>query len=54
MGRTTNGNVTKPVITMKRGKTTFTIGLCFNDKSKETLDDRIKKLIRKEVSKNDC
>lgn len=53
MGRTINNNVTKPVITMKRGKTTFTIGLCFNDKSKESLDDRVKKLIRKEVNKYD-
>lgn len=43
-----------PSITMRRGKTTFKIGICFNEKSKETLDDRIKKLIRKEVSKYDC
>lgn len=43
-----------PVITMRRGKTTFKIGLCFNNKSKDTLDDRIKKMIRKEVNKHDC
>ena len=52
--RKTNINADHPSVTMKRGKTTFKIGICFNEKSKETLDDRIKKLIRREVSKYDC
>jgi len=51
--RKTNINTGHPQITIKRGKTTFKIGICFNEKCKETLDDRIKKLIRREVNKYD-
>ena len=39
------------IITMRMGRTTFKIRICFDKKSKETLDDRVKKLIRREVSK---
>ena len=35
--------------TMKSGNTTFLVGLHFNEASKETLDDKLKKLIRKDV-----
>ena len=40
----------QPMLTMMRGKTTFLIGMNFNEKSKDTIDDKIKKIIRKEVS----
>ena len=38
----------QPMLTMMRGKTTFLIGMHFNEKSKDTIDDKIKKIIRKE------
>ena len=34
---------------MKRGGTTFVIGLHFSETSKDTLEDKVKKLIRKDV-----
>ena len=40
----------QPLLTMMRGKTTFLIGMHFNEKSKNTIDDKIKKIIRKEVA----
>ena len=39
----------QPVLTMKRGRTTFLIGLHFSDTAKETLDDKVKRLISKDV-----
>ena len=44
----------QPMLTMKKGKTTFMIGLHFNEKGKDTLDDKIKKMIRKEASTIKC
>lgn len=35
--------------TMKRGMTTYQIGLFFNKANKENLDDKIKRLMRKDV-----
>ncbi len=51
----TNENVVtmkdgQPLLTMMRGKTTFLIGMYFNEKSKDTIDDKIKKIVRKEVA----
>jgi len=40
----------QPMLTMMRGKTTFLIGMHFNEKGKDTLDDKIKKIIRKEAA----
>lgn len=40
----------QPRLTMMIGKTTFLIGMHFNEKSKDTLDDKIKKIIRKEAA----
>ena len=34
---------------VKSGNTTFLVGLHFSEASKETLDDKLKKLIRKDV-----
>lgn len=34
---------------MKSGGTTFFIGLHFSETSKDTLDDKVKKLIKKDV-----
>lgn len=39
----------QPRLTMKRGKTTFLIGLNFADKGKETLEDKVKRMISKDV-----
>ena len=39
----------EPVLIMQRGGTTFLIGLHFSKTSKDTLEDKIKKLIRKDV-----
>lgn len=38
-----------PVLIMQSNGTTFLIGLHFSKISKETLEDKIKKLIRKDV-----
>lgn len=39
-----------PMITMKIGNTTFVVGLHFSDTSSETLEDKVKRMIRKDVS----
>ena len=39
----------EPVLIMRRGGTTFLIGLHFSETSKDTLEDKIKKLIRRDV-----
>ena len=36
-------------LVMKSGGTTFVIGLHFSETSKDTLDDKVKKLIKKDV-----
>ena len=38
-----------PVLTMKIGNTTFLIGIHFNQDSKETMEDKIRKLIRRDI-----
>ena len=39
----------QPVLELREGNTTFLIGLHFSENTRETLDDKIKKLIRKDV-----
>ncbi len=41
----------EPVLSLRDGNTTFLIGIHFNQSSKETLDDKVKKLIRDAVRK---
>lgn len=36
-------------LVLKRGNKTFLIGLHFSETSKETLEDKVKKLIKKDV-----
>ena len=36
-------------LVMKSGGTTFVIGLHFSETSKDTLEDKVKKLIKKDV-----
>ena len=43
----------EPVLIMQRGGTTFLIGLHFSETSKDTLEDKIKKLIWKDVENGD-
>ena len=37
------------MLTMKSGHTTFLIGIHFSETSKQTLDDKVRKMIRKDV-----
>ena len=39
----------RPQLTLKSGRTTFLIGIHFPEKGKETLDDKVKRLISKDV-----
>ena len=39
----------KPVLELREGNTTFLIGLHFSENIRETLGDKIKKLIRKDL-----
>ena len=38
-----------PVLEFREGNTTFLVGIHFSETVKETLEDKIKKLIRKDV-----
>ena len=52
--RDTTETVTEqPLVVMRRGNTTFLIGLHYAEKGKETLEDKVKKLIRKDVQNDD-
>lgn len=46
---TTEAAPEQPMLTMHRGRTTFLIGLHYAEKGKETLEDKVKRLIRKDV-----
>ena len=39
----------QPMLSMQLGRTTFLIGLHFAEKAKESLDDKVKRMIRKDV-----
>ena len=39
----------QPMLSMQLGRTNFLIGLHFAEKSKESLDDKVKRLIKKDV-----
>ena len=41
------------MVTLLRGRTTFLIGLHYAENGKETLEDKVKKMIRKDVQNND-
>ncbi len=40
---------TAPVIVRKIGKTTYTVGIHFSRTSKETMDDKVLRLIRNDI-----
>ena len=42
-----------PVLTISRGNTTFLIGIHFSSTEKETMDDKIRRLIRRDVENGD-
>ena len=44
-----DGIMEHPILTIHRGTTSFSIGLHFADKGKETLDGKLKKLIEKDA-----
>ena len=39
----------QPVLSMQLGRTTFLVSLHFAEKGKESLDDKVKRMIRKDV-----
>ena len=39
----------QPMLSMQLGRTTFLISLHFAEKGKESLDDKVKRMIRKDV-----
>ena len=39
----------EPSLTIRAGSTTYVIGLYFNDKTNETIEDKVRKLIRKDM-----
>ena len=41
-----------PSITLKSGRTTYVVGLYFSKTSKETVEDKVKKMLRNEVVRN--
>lgn len=41
--------VEQPMLTMRLGRTNFLIGLHFAESSKETLEDKVKRLINRDV-----
>ena len=51
MAETTNAAKTEPCPTFKRtiGKTTYLVRVHFSETSKETMEDKIKRLLREEV-----
>ena len=40
---------TEPSLTFRAGGTTYIIGLHFNSKANETIEDKVRKLIRKDI-----
>lgn len=47
--RATPDTQEQPMLSMQLGRTTFLIGLYFVEKGKESLDDKVKRMIRKDV-----
>ena len=43
-------DLSAPDLAVKRGKTTFQIGLHFSTRTKESLEEKLKRLLEKEVS----
>ena len=39
----------QPMLSMQLGRTTFLIGLHFSGKGKESLDDKVRRMIQKDV-----
>ena len=39
----------QPMLSMQLGRTTFLIGLHFSEKGKESLDDKVRRMIQKDV-----
>lgn len=42
-----------PQFTMRIGKTTYVIGMNFKKETQETIDDKIRKMIREEIKKGE-
>lgn len=40
-------------ITMRIDKTTYMIRICFKEDAKETMDDKVRKIIRKEIQQGE-
>lgn len=53
MGKENRIDCNAPQITMRIGKTTYVIGMNFNKETQETIDDKIRKIIRGEIKKSE-
>jgi hypothetical protein len=49
---TTEAIVEQPMLSMRLGRTNFLIGLHFAESGKETLEDKVKRLINRDVQNN--
>ena len=45
---------TAPVLVRKIGKTTYMVGIHFSETSKETMDDKVARLVKSDIHKQAC
>lgn len=45
---------TAPVLVRKIGKTTYTVGIHFSQTSRETMDDKVLRLIKNDIRNTSC
>ena len=43
-----------PVLVKKIGKTTYMVGIHFSETSKETMDDKVARLVKSDIHKRAC
>ena len=43
-----------PVLVKKIGKTTYMVGIHFSETSKETMDDKVARLVKSDIHKQAC
>ena len=51
---TTATEQTAPVLVRKIGKTTYMVGIHFSETSKETMDDKVARLVKSDIHKQAC
>lgn len=48
-----NNSRSDACLTLRFGKTTYIVGICFKEDTKETIDDKIRKMIREEIKRGE-